>query len=55
MMLLVNCLALLALSLSSVTSTVSGALFTSPSQLPRNPNYDFIIVGGEWILPLYKG
>lgn len=53
MMFLVNHLALLALSLSAVTSTVSGALFTSPSQLPCDPNYDFIIVGGEWIFPLY--
>ena len=38
---------LLALSVSAVTSTVSGALFTSPSQLPPNAKYDFIIVGGE--------
>ena len=47
--------ALLALSLSAVTSTVLGALFTDLSQLPLNTNYDFIIVGGEWIFPVHRG
>lgn len=47
-MLLVNNFSLLALSVSTVISTVTGTLFTSPSQLPVEPNYDFIIVGGEW-------
>lgn len=54
MMFLVNPLALLALSLSAVISTVSGALYTDLSQLPFDTDYDFIIVGGEWIFPVYK-
>jgi hypothetical protein len=54
MVFFVNHLALLALSVSAVTSSVSGALFTNPSQLPKNTNYDFIIVGGECVSPVYK-
>ncbi|KAF8797579.1 aryl-alcohol oxidase-like protein [Phlegmacium glaucopus] len=41
-----NHLSLLVLSVAAVTSSVSGALFTNPSQVPKNTKYDFIIVGG---------
>ena len=44
---LTNPINLLVLSLS-VASSVFGALFTDPSQLPQNKNYDFIIVGGKY-------
>jgi len=51
MVFLVNHLSLLALSVSAVTLSVSGALFTDSSQLPPK-NYDFIIIGGECIFPV---
>ena len=44
---LTNPINLLVLSLS-VASSAFGALFTDPSQLPQNKNYDFIIVGGKY-------
>ena len=42
-----NCIALVTLFLTVAISSVFGALYTDPAQLPQNKNYDFIIVGGK--------
>jgi hypothetical protein len=48
----ISCLATSLAAALPFISPSSAALFTDPSQLKAN--YDFIVIGGELILPAYN-